>query len=307
MPWRRRRVTQVDHTPPVPRRPLLWPWLLLLLLLVGAGIGLAYFLTRDDDESSSANRVPVVIGLDADIAVDRLRAEGYPADVRRAVNAVCSRQGLAPDADWRSRARARKDRRDRRRPPAEHGRRAESGRARRRRRVRAGAGGWVTCQVGGSVRETGEGPRRAPAPTCRGRGPSRRNRGPHRLEGPTDRGRSIGDGPNGSCCNRGAAEGRAPRQHRSRPGAGTCARGIRRRPEPEGWGEGPEGIDGPAQHRRCGCARRRLDSDRADDGRGARSERRRLARHRCDPHACRQPASASLRLPCRPRVQPERC
>ena len=87
MPWRRRRVTQVDHTPPVPRRPLLWPWLLLLLLLVGAGIGLAYFLTRDDDESSSANHVPVVIGLDADIAVDRLRAEGYPADVRRAVNA----------------------------------------------------------------------------------------------------------------------------------------------------------------------------------------------------------------------------
>ena len=87
MPWRRRRVTQVDHTPPVPRRPLLWPWLLLLLLLVGAGIGLAYFLTRDDDGSSSANHVPVVIGLDADIAVDRLRAEGYPADVRRAVNA----------------------------------------------------------------------------------------------------------------------------------------------------------------------------------------------------------------------------
>jgi beta-lactam-binding protein with PASTA domain len=87
VPWRRRRVTQVDHTPPVPRRPLLWPWLLLLLLLVGAGIGLAYFLTRDDDNSSSENRVPVVIGLDVDIAVDRLRVEGYPADVRRAVNA----------------------------------------------------------------------------------------------------------------------------------------------------------------------------------------------------------------------------
>ena len=87
MPWRRRRVTQVDHTPPVPRRPLLWPWLLLLLLLVGTGIGLAYFLTRDDDNSSSENRVPVVMGLDVDIAVDRLRAEGYPADVRRAVNA----------------------------------------------------------------------------------------------------------------------------------------------------------------------------------------------------------------------------
>ncbi len=87
MPWRRRRVTQVDQTPPAPRRPLLWPWLLLLLLLVATGIGLAYFLTRDDDASSSANRVPVVIGLSEAIAVDRLRSEGYPADVRRAVNA----------------------------------------------------------------------------------------------------------------------------------------------------------------------------------------------------------------------------
>jgi beta-lactam-binding protein with PASTA domain len=87
VPWRRRRVTQVDHTPPAPRRPLLWPWLLLLLLLVGTGIGLAYFLTRDDDESSSADRVPVVIGLSEALAVDRLRSEGYPADVRRAVNA----------------------------------------------------------------------------------------------------------------------------------------------------------------------------------------------------------------------------
>ena len=88
MPWRRRRVTQVDHTPPVPRRPLLWPWLLLLLLLVGAGIGLAYFLTRDDDNSSSENSVPVVIGLSEELAVDRLRSEGYPADIRRAVNAA---------------------------------------------------------------------------------------------------------------------------------------------------------------------------------------------------------------------------
>jgi beta-lactam-binding protein with PASTA domain len=86
MPWRRRRVTQVDHTPPVPRRPLLWPWLLLLLLLVGAGIALAYFLTRDDDDSSSANRVPAVVGLRGTDAVEQLRADGYPADVRRAVN-----------------------------------------------------------------------------------------------------------------------------------------------------------------------------------------------------------------------------
>jgi eukaryotic-like serine/threonine-protein kinase len=84
--WRRRRVTQVDHTPPPPRRPLIWPWLLLLLLLVGAGIGLAYFLTRDDDESSSADRVPAVVGLREAEAVERLRADGYPADIRRAVN-----------------------------------------------------------------------------------------------------------------------------------------------------------------------------------------------------------------------------
>jgi len=86
VPWRRRRVTQVDHTPPPPRRPFLWPWLLLLLLLVGTGIALAYFLTRDDDKSSSANRVPVVIGLSEDLAVERLRSAGYPADTRRAVN-----------------------------------------------------------------------------------------------------------------------------------------------------------------------------------------------------------------------------
>jgi beta-lactam-binding protein with PASTA domain len=85
MPWRRRRVTQVDHTAPPPRRPLLWPWLLLLLLLVATGIALAYFLTRDDD-SSSANRVPAVVGLRGADAVERLRADGYPADVRRAVN-----------------------------------------------------------------------------------------------------------------------------------------------------------------------------------------------------------------------------
>ena len=86
MPWRRRKVTQVDHTAPPPRRPLLWPWLLLLLLLVATGIALAYFLTRDDDNSSSADRVPAVVGLSEADAVERLRADGYPADVRRAVN-----------------------------------------------------------------------------------------------------------------------------------------------------------------------------------------------------------------------------
>ncbi|MBA2569224.1 MAG: PASTA domain-containing protein [Actinobacteria bacterium] len=104
MPWRRRRVTQVDQTPPpppptgryveehvaepppAPRRPLLWPWLLLLLLLVGTGIALAYVLTRDDDNPSSADRVPAVVGLTEAVAVDRLRSEGYPADTRRTVD-----------------------------------------------------------------------------------------------------------------------------------------------------------------------------------------------------------------------------
>jgi eukaryotic-like serine/threonine-protein kinase len=94
---RRRRVTEVDQPPPArrveeqvveppPRRPpLLWPWLLLLLLLVGAGIALAYVLTREDDESST-ERVPTVVGLRAPVAVERLRTAGYPSDVRRRID-----------------------------------------------------------------------------------------------------------------------------------------------------------------------------------------------------------------------------
>jgi eukaryotic-like serine/threonine-protein kinase len=82
-----------------PRRPLIWPWLLLLLLLVGAAIALAYVLTRDDDESSD-NRVPAVVGLRLPDAVERLRASGYPADPRRRVDP--SRRGRVveqePDA-----------------------------------------------------------------------------------------------------------------------------------------------------------------------------------------------------------------
>ena len=68
-----------------PRRPLLWPWLLLLLLLVGAGLALAYFLTQEDEET---DRVPAVVGLRADEAVERLRADGYPADVRRRIDPI---------------------------------------------------------------------------------------------------------------------------------------------------------------------------------------------------------------------------
>jgi eukaryotic-like serine/threonine-protein kinase len=67
-----------------PRRPLIWPWLLLLVLLVAAGIALAYFLTQDDE--SSENQVPTVVGVRAADAVERLRANGYPADMRRRVD-----------------------------------------------------------------------------------------------------------------------------------------------------------------------------------------------------------------------------
>jgi eukaryotic-like serine/threonine-protein kinase len=69
-----------------PRRPLIWPWLLLLLLLVAGGLGLAYVLSRDgDDDDTAENRVPLVVGLRAADAVERLRASGYPADPRRRV------------------------------------------------------------------------------------------------------------------------------------------------------------------------------------------------------------------------------
>jgi eukaryotic-like serine/threonine-protein kinase len=80
-----------------PRRPLLWPWLLVLLLLVGTGIGLAYVLTRDDDEQSSENKVPAVVGLRAQDAVERLRASGYPADPRRRVDPT--RRGRVVDQE----------------------------------------------------------------------------------------------------------------------------------------------------------------------------------------------------------------
>ena len=94
MPWRRRRVTRVDEAPR--RRPLLWPWLLLLLLLVAAGLALAFFLARDDDEQSE-DTVPAVVGLRVDEAVERLRADGYPADLRRRDDPA--RRGRVVDQD----------------------------------------------------------------------------------------------------------------------------------------------------------------------------------------------------------------
>jgi serine/threonine-protein kinase len=54
------------------------------LLLVGGGLALAYVLSRDDDQAE--DRVPAVVGLRATEAVERLRADGYPADMRRRVD-----------------------------------------------------------------------------------------------------------------------------------------------------------------------------------------------------------------------------
>src|SRR5687768_15575084 len=81
MPWRRRRVVEEQAAPPVPWRPLIWPWLVLLLLLVAGAIAAAYFLTRDDDTTT----VPNVVGQSVAVAVDELGKEGYTADVEARV------------------------------------------------------------------------------------------------------------------------------------------------------------------------------------------------------------------------------
>jgi eukaryotic-like serine/threonine-protein kinase len=87
------RYVEEEIVAPPPRGPLIWPWLVLLLLLVGTAIAGAYFLTREDD--SPADRVPAVVGMQAANAVERLRAEGYPADIRRRVDP--SRRGRVVD------------------------------------------------------------------------------------------------------------------------------------------------------------------------------------------------------------------
>ena len=60
---------------------MLWPWLLLLLLLVVGGLVAAYFLTRDNGNKKhtktvAAVTVPGVVGLQQNIAVQRLNARG---------------------------------------------------------------------------------------------------------------------------------------------------------------------------------------------------------------------------------------
>jgi hypothetical protein len=77
MPWRRRQVTH-EETPPDPRGPVLWPWLLLLLLLVAGLIAAAVLLTGND----SKPRVPDVVGMNTPAAVRDLGQHGYAADVR---------------------------------------------------------------------------------------------------------------------------------------------------------------------------------------------------------------------------------
>ena len=81
MPWRRRRVVEEQAPPPIPRRPLIWPWLVLLLLLVAGAIAASYFLTREDDTST----VPSVVGQSVAEAVDELGTKGYTANVEARV------------------------------------------------------------------------------------------------------------------------------------------------------------------------------------------------------------------------------
>jgi beta-lactam-binding protein with PASTA domain len=96
MPWRRRRQVTEETAPqpaaryveeevttPPPRRPLIWPWLALLLLLVAAAIAAAVLLTRDDE---STPRVPNVVGISTEAAVQRLGQRGYATDVRTQVS-----------------------------------------------------------------------------------------------------------------------------------------------------------------------------------------------------------------------------
>ena len=55
----------------VPRRPLIWPWLLALLLLVLGGLGALYYFTQEDESS-----VPAVVGLRQERAEAAVRDAG---------------------------------------------------------------------------------------------------------------------------------------------------------------------------------------------------------------------------------------
>jgi eukaryotic-like serine/threonine-protein kinase len=68
-----------------PRRRRRWlPWLLVLLLLVAAGVAGWYVYTQIQDELRSANvAVPNVIGIDRDLAVQRLEDAGFEVDITR--------------------------------------------------------------------------------------------------------------------------------------------------------------------------------------------------------------------------------
>jgi serine/threonine-protein kinase len=77
------RYVEEEVTTPPPRRPLIWPWLVLLLLLVAGAIAAAILLTRDDE---STPRVPNVVGISTEAAVQRLGQRGYATDVRTRVS-----------------------------------------------------------------------------------------------------------------------------------------------------------------------------------------------------------------------------
>ena len=55
----------------LPRRPLIWPWLLALLLLVLGGLGALYYFTQEDESS-----VPAVVGLRQERAEAAVRDAG---------------------------------------------------------------------------------------------------------------------------------------------------------------------------------------------------------------------------------------
>ena len=76
-----------------PRRPMprLWPGLLALLVLVLAGLGVAFYLAQDDDEDGAATtttaaqrvEVPLLVGLQEDRALERLRDAELEGEVER--------------------------------------------------------------------------------------------------------------------------------------------------------------------------------------------------------------------------------
>ena len=93
----RTRVLEQQHVPPEPPEPppepappggrRIWPWLLVALLaLVVVGLLVAYFLTRDDDDSGSTVAVPAVVGFSQAEAERQTRAAGLTPAIRNVLS-----------------------------------------------------------------------------------------------------------------------------------------------------------------------------------------------------------------------------